>query len=41
MNVTKDWGSPWHLIENSVNENLEIELNKKCSMLERVDNLTS
>jgi len=40
MNVTKDCGSPWHLIGNLINENLEIELNK-CSVLERVDNLTS
>jgi len=40
MNVTKDWGSSWHLIENSINETLEIELNKKCSVLEKVDDLT-
>jgi hypothetical protein len=29
MNVAKDWGSSWHLIETSVNENVEGELNKK------------
>jgi hypothetical protein len=40
MNVGKDWEISWHLIENSLNENLEIELNKKCSVLKNVDNLT-
>jgi hypothetical protein len=39
MNVDKDWEISWHLIENLINENLQIELNKKCSVLENVDNL--
>ena len=40
MNVAKDWGSSWHLIETSVNENVEGELNKKWGVPKKVDNLT-
>jgi hypothetical protein len=42
MNVAKEWGRSWHLIENSINGNLASELNNKFSVLnKKMDNLAT
>jgi hypothetical protein len=35
MNAPIEWGRSWHSIENSVNENLEGELNKTYNVLNK------